>query len=220
MLVLALLLGFFFRFYLLNDIPAGLSNDEADIGYDAYSILTTGRDQWGKYLPLTAFQGFGDFRPVLYTYFVIPFIFLFDVSNLAIRFPSALFGVATIGAIYLLGRRLFNARVGGVSALIVSLSPWAIGLSRTGIESNVAIFFLVLGIYFALGAKQNIKNFYLGVFILAITPYVYSAYFLFFFITLIILFIYLRTTLFSKRKYIIYSALIVFVVCHLFYSIK
>ncbi len=212
MLVLALLLGFFFRFYLLNDIPAGLSNDEADIGYDAYSILATGHDQWGKFLPLTAFQGFGDFRPVLYTYFVIPFIALFDLTSIAIRLPSALFGVAAIGAIYLLGKRLFNARVGGVSALILALSPWAIGLSRTGIESNVAIFFLVLGIYFALGAKESVKNFYIGVLLLAITPYIYSAYFLFFFISLVILFIYLRKIIFSKRNYIIYSALIVFVV--------
>ena len=32
-------------------MPNGFHADEASIGYDAYSMLETGRDQYGEFLP-------------------------------------------------------------------------------------------------------------------------------------------------------------------------
>jgi 4-amino-4-deoxy-L-arabinose transferase-like glycosyltransferase len=89
-LAVIIIVGFFLRFYMLGSVPAGLTSDEADTGYDAYSILVSGRDQWGQFLPITSFKGFGDNRSPLYTYLVVPFVGLFDLSPFAVRLPSAL----------------------------------------------------------------------------------------------------------------------------------
>lgn len=88
-MALILCLGVFFRFFQIGQIPAGLTNDEADIGYDAYSILNTGKDQWDAKLPIQSFAGFGDYRPVFYTYLVVPMVKIFGLTNVAVRLPSA-----------------------------------------------------------------------------------------------------------------------------------
>jgi len=50
-LIIILLLGAFFRFFRLTTAPPGLNWDEVSIGYNAYSILITGRDEWDSYYP-------------------------------------------------------------------------------------------------------------------------------------------------------------------------
>ncbi len=52
LLLLVFFIAFFLRFYKLDTIP-GLLRDEASIGYNAYSVLTTDKDEYGKLLPLT-----------------------------------------------------------------------------------------------------------------------------------------------------------------------
>lgn len=205
---LVIILAIFLRFYQLGNIPSGLTNDEADIGYDAYSILKTGKDQWGEKFPIN-FKGFGDYRPPFYTYIAIPFINIFDLNALSVRFPSVVFGVASIIAIYFCAKKLFGSGIGLLSALILSISPWAIGLSRVGIESNVAMFFLLLSLLFLLKSEKKIRSLYIGIFFLALTVYTYSAYLLFSFLVLAIFFlIYLRCL--SKIKLII--ALLLFLI--------
>ena len=40
------------RILFLDTIPSGFNCDEASTGYEAYSILETLRDRYGKFLPL------------------------------------------------------------------------------------------------------------------------------------------------------------------------
>ncbi len=55
MLVLLITIsGGVMRFTMLSETPPGFFCDEASTGYDAYSILQTGRDQHGEKLPLYA----------------------------------------------------------------------------------------------------------------------------------------------------------------------
>ena len=191
-LILIILFAIFIRCYQLGTVPAGLINDEADIGYDAYSILHTGRDQWNTFLPLTSFKGFGDNRPVLYAYFVIPSIAIFGATPLGIRFPSAVFGILSVIAIYFLVKKLFNERIGLVVSLLLAISPWAIGLSRVGIESNVALFFLLLGIYILTNIKKSVYYLFIAIFCFVLTLYTYTAYTLFIPLFLFTLTIYYR----------------------------
>ena len=57
-LIITILAAFFIRFYNYNYPP--LLWDEAALGYNAYSILKTGRDEYGQYFPLI-FKSFGDY---------------------------------------------------------------------------------------------------------------------------------------------------------------
>ena len=46
------------RFWQLGQIPPSLYWDEASLGYNAYSILLTARDEHSKFIPVTNFAAF------------------------------------------------------------------------------------------------------------------------------------------------------------------
>lgn len=134
--------------------PPSLNWDEVSIGYNAFSLLKTGRDEWGNILPLI-FKAFGDFKLPAYIYFTIP-------APFAVRLPSAVFGLLLIVISYLLGRRFFSKSVGLVTALLVAISPWTWWLSRIALEANAGAFLIVLGIYCLLSRKINLGIIFLG----------------------------------------------------------
>lgn len=144
-LFLILLTGAFLRFYKLGDIPKGLHRDEAFLGYNAYSILKTGRDMSGNFLPLHLKSFI--YSPAGYSYFSIPLIAVFGLSSFSVRFASAFFGTLTIIVLFFLVQQLFrNSKLSTLSSLLLALSPWHITLSRTATENIVVTFFIVLGI--------------------------------------------------------------------------
>ena len=49
LLPLIIALAVVLRFYNLSQVPIGFNDDEAAFGYNAYSILKTGRDEWGSW---------------------------------------------------------------------------------------------------------------------------------------------------------------------------
>lgn len=144
-LFLIVLLGAFLRFYKLGEIPKGLHRDEAFLGYNAYSILKTGRDMSGNFLPLHLKSFI--YSPAGYSYFSIPPIAVFGLSPFSIRFASAFFGTLTIIVLYFLVQQLFrNSKLSTLSSLLLAVSPWHINLSRTATENIIVTFFIVLGI--------------------------------------------------------------------------
>ena len=88
-LVAALLLGFYLRIHNVANMPNGLTWDEAALGYNAFSILKTGRDEFGKFLPII-FKSFGDYKPGLYVYLAVPSVAIFGLTEFATRLPSVL----------------------------------------------------------------------------------------------------------------------------------
>ncbi len=144
-LIFSIGVGIFFRFYQLGKSPVGVYVDEASIGYNAYSILKTGRDEYGQFMPIM-FRSFSTFQSPIYTYITVPFIALLGLSSYSIRLPSAIFGVLTILLLYLLAKKLSSSETFAlIAALFLSLSPWHIQFSRTVYETNIALFFLLLG---------------------------------------------------------------------------
>ena len=73
------LLAIFLRFYQLGKNPPHLNWDEAALGYNAYSLLSTGRDEYGKSFPLS-FRSFDDYKPPLYVYLTIPSVAVFGLN--------------------------------------------------------------------------------------------------------------------------------------------
>src|SRR4030042_6882815 len=179
LLILIIFLAFFLRFYKLGSYPA-LNADEAAIGYNAYSLIETGRDEHGNPYPIH-FQSFNDFKPGLYFYVVLPSVKFFGLSEMSVRIPNAFLGVLTVYLIYLLTNELFkdkkyalwNLPIGIVSSFLLAISPWHIHFSRGGWEVNMATFFMVLGLYLFLKGVNNPKYFIYSVlgFVLAIYTY-------------------------------------------------
>lgn len=135
------------RVWGIGQYPDGLNADEAAIGYNAYSLLQSGKDEYGEWFPL-AFKSFGDYKPGLYFYIVLPFVAMFGLNEFAVRLPSALLGVGTIILLYFLGKELFKSRLVALcSAFILAITPWHINFSRGSWETNAATFFITLGIF-------------------------------------------------------------------------
>jgi len=153
------ILGGILRFWGLGENPPGLYWDEVSLGWNAYSVLKTGMDEHGRFLPIDTFFAFGDYKPPLYIYAVVPSIWLFGLNEFAVRLPSALAGTLLIVVAYfladLLRPGLAAARPGLyrlLVAFLVAISPWSITLSRVGFESNLAVLFNALGFLFFLYA--------------------------------------------------------------------
>lgn len=159
------------RVYKIWEIPPSVYWDEASIGYNAYSILKTGKDEWGEFLPLH-FRAFGEFKLPVYIYSVVPFIQLFGFNEFSVRFPAVLFSLGVVILTYLLAKRLSNNwQVGLFAGFFVSISPWFFIFSRTGFEATAGLMFYLLGVYLFL---SNVKN---GVMVfLSVASFILSAY--------------------------------------------
>lgn len=145
--IIIILIAAALRLVALDKYPAGLNADEAAIGYNAYSLLQTGKDEYGSVWPLS-FKSFGDYKPGLYFYFVMPSIAILGLNEWAVRIPSALFGIGTVILIYFLSKEIFkNNWIAICSSFLLAICPWAIHFSRGGWESNAATFFITLGIW-------------------------------------------------------------------------
>src|SRR3989344_4593815 len=141
-LLFIILLASVLRLYKLEAVPPSLYWDEASLGYNAYSILISARDEYGTFLPLTNFAAFGDYKPPGYIYAAVPSIAIFGLSDFAIRFPSAFFGVLTVLLTYFLTKKLFESEViAQVATLFLAISPWHLQFSRGAFEANLGLFF-------------------------------------------------------------------------------
>lgn len=134
-IIAILLLAAALRFVDLERVPPGLNVDEALHAYEAFSIMRTGRDEWGRVFPVT-FRAFNDFRRPLAIYSAVPFIAIYGLTVYAIRAMAAFWGWLAVVLTYRLGSDLFGQRVGLASALLLTLSSWHVGFSRLGVEAS------------------------------------------------------------------------------------
>lgn len=165
LLLIALVLAAFLRLWNLSKTPPGFTPDEASFGYDAYSILKTGKDQWGHVLPLVL-ESFGDYKSPLYSYITTPFVSLLGLNEFAVRLPNALIGIASIYVVFLLvgemGKisKIDKKRIHflqTISAFLLAVSSWHVMMSRGAFEANLVVLFVPLGVYFFLRGLDSSK---------------------------------------------------------------
>ncbi len=180
LLVSVLALAFLLRTIGLVNRPAGFTPDEASFGYDAYSIIKTGRDQWGNTLPLS-FKSFGDYKLPVYTYLAIPSVFIFGLNEFAVRLPNAVIGTAAVAAVYFLVQEASKSKDKPlnsnnqplIASILLTISPWHLSLSRGAFEANLTTFFLTIGIYFFFKAKRNSSYYILSALAFGVNMFTY-----------------------------------------------
>ncbi|MEK7543324.1 MAG: glycosyltransferase family 39 protein [Patescibacteria group bacterium] len=163
-----LLIAFLLRFYKLGEIPNGLYQDETAIGYNAYSILTTGRDEHSSPYPLY-FKSFGDWKLPVYIYLTAGSVRLFGLNGFSVRFPSALFGVLSIIVLYFYIRAITkNPTLALLASGLLAINPWHVFYSRATFEVSVALFFFLVGGLFLDLSLNNRKK---GAFIVSVLSF-------------------------------------------------
>lgn len=174
-----LLLAFILRFYNLEKIPPGFHRDEAAWGYEAYSLIKTGKDQYGRFLPI-AFEVFGVWEYPVQFYLKIPFIALFGLNIASVRLSVVFISLLTIFLIYKLVEKWFNDKFTAlIAATVAAFSSWHFFMSRAGYsQAFYGLLMLLLGTYFLL-LRKGLKAKIFGGIALGLTTYSYPAYFFF-----------------------------------------
>lgn len=161
----------YFPLFLHLDHGALYRWDEATNAFQAYEML-----EKGNFLR-RFFHGNPDTwetKPPLLTWIQAIFMKLFGYNELAIRLPSALAALGTIGLILrFLNKELNNIWAGIFAGIVLVTSNGYLKghVARTGDHDALLIFFLVAGlIYFYkyLHGDSEKRNKYLGIFVLAL----------------------------------------------------
>lgn len=178
-LAVILIFSFIIRVWDLNKNPAGFFCDEASIGYNAYSILSNGQDEYGAHWPIF-FKAFGEYKSPIQIYATVPLIALFGLNEFSVRLASVVFGTLGVLGIWLLTSELFKNHkrrwpIAFLAAFFLATSPWHIHSSRIAFELMPYVFFTTMALFLfirAINLKSNLY-FYLAVVVFAITTYTY-----------------------------------------------
>lgn len=179
--VIAIAVGL--RFYKLGQVPISPDWDEVALGYNAYSILQTGRDEFGTFLP-AVFRSYDDYKPPLYVYLAVPSVAFFGLNVPAVRLPSAVFGILAVLGTYFLTREILEREgrrdgiwsfVPFISSFLLAISPWHIQFSRVAFEANIGVTLNIWAIYFFLRGLHKKVYLYVSSFLFAVSLYAYHS---------------------------------------------
>lgn len=128
-----------------------------------------------------------DRHPPLH-FLVIHFVTMFSNSEFWLRFPSAVFGILTIPAIYLTADCLFGKKEGLISAFILSISVVHIFYSQEARMYSQMVFFSLISVYFLYRSYSENKNWLWMGFSISAALAFYSFYYTVFVLVPLILF--------------------------------
>jgi 4-amino-4-deoxy-L-arabinose transferase-like glycosyltransferase len=132
------------RLISLGSLPFGLWYDEAYSGLQVQRILTD-----PGYRPVYAQE------PSLLWYLMAASVKALGASVFALRLPTAIGGILGIPAIYLLGRELFDRRVGLIAAGLLTTLVWHLTFSRVRFNSEWSVTLDALGLFFLIRALKK-----------------------------------------------------------------
>ncbi|OGJ39499.1 MAG: hypothetical protein A2411_01940 [Candidatus Pacebacteria bacterium RIFOXYC1_FULL_39_21] len=201
-------LGFIFRFINLTDTPAGFNWDEASVGYNAYSLLLTGKDEFGRSWPIFI-ESFGDFKTGLYSMMLVPIINCLGLNVFSVRVLNVFIGTSLIIAGYFLGKQYFKRTTEAlILAGLLAFSPLAIHLSRFTLEWYAALPLFVTGVGLLIHEKKFSWRLILATVLLGFSLYWYHSLRLILPFFLFSYFLIYRSQLLKEKKIFILSLVV------------
>lgn len=196
---LILVINLFFHFYRLNNVPPCINADEAAFSYNSYSLLKTGRDEYGNFLPLRL-TSFGDYKMPLLSYLNIPFVAFFGLNKISIKLLNSLILVLFTLTLFFLTKTVFKKNSIAILTIFLFSTSWIIhSFSRqlheallTSFLTTLSYFFLIKGIE---TKKLIFKIAFLVAFFLSLFSYHSARIFALFWITIIFYFTFVKRKL-------------------------
>src|SRR3989344_7821496 len=212
MLVIILFLAAFVRLWQLGVVPPSPDWDEAALGYNAYSILKTGKDEYGTFLPVSL-RSFDDYKPPLYAYLAVPSIATFGLNTWAVRLPSAILGVLAVLGTYFLVKELFldsaiSLKLSAISSFLLAVSPWHIQFSRIAFEANAGVTINIWALILFLKGLSRPRWFIPSAFLFALGLYAYHSERIFLPLLLLALAFIYKKNLLKHKKTLIAAAIV------------
>lgn len=144
--LLLLIIGFNI-FYGLGSTPL-LDPDEPVYAETAREMI-----EFGDYLSPRIYNDYWYDKPPMYYWLVAGTFNLFGVSDFGARFPSALFGIATVILLYFGVKRLFDEDTGFWSALVLGTCIEFFYLGKAAVTDMALLFFMTATILAFLNKK-------------------------------------------------------------------
>ena len=228
--IIIMILSSFLRLYRLGDVPYGLQQDEASIGYDAFTLAEYGIDRNGYHWPVYPITwGCGGGSPLL-IYINVVTTALFGTGILKLRLVPAICGILTVALFYgalrlSLSQHKFRNEASLLGALFLAVCPWHVILSRWSLDCNIMPFNLMMSVYlFLMAAKKKSTLFYcLSAAAFSVCMYSYGAATIVVPIFLLLICIYCVRLKVLSIKQLLYSLLtfmIVFLPLLVFYGVN
>ena len=110
----------------LDRVPLHLNSDEILFGVQASALAEAGRDTNGRFLPLyiQAFEGSNYWLQPVGPYLIALVLQAMPLSEVAVRLPIVLMGLATVALVYFVARHIFRReREAVLAALLMTLTP-------------------------------------------------------------------------------------------------
>lgn len=210
--VILLLVATFLRLWQLESLPGELHRDEASIGYNAYSILLTGHDEYGVSWPFN-FRAFGEYKLPGLIYATVPFIQWFGLNEWAIRLPTALAGILTLPVLFWCIRELgYTKRVATIGVILLSLSFWHITQSRNVYEPLVGLLWSTLALTTWLRAQRQPLWAVASIGFYLLSAIFYNVPWLLMPLLYIVISLQVHSTEIVKKK-VVLSALVIIILC-------
>lgn len=212
-LIFIVVVAFFFRFYKLSTLPVSLSHDEVAIGYNAFSILETGKDEYGRTLPIL-FRSFEDYKLPGYIYSTVLSESVFGPTPFAVRFTSAFLGVMTVLVFFFFVKKILEGSVSHqeklalLAAFLLAISPWHINFSRAAFEANGSLFFIVAGMTFLLYALKKPFFYFPSAVFLVLSVYFYYTSRIFLPIVILVFFFMHKEQILKYKKKVLLSVVL------------
>jgi 4-amino-4-deoxy-L-arabinose transferase-like glycosyltransferase len=155
LLVGIILLASYLRLYKIENYLTFLGDEGRDVLVVKRMIV----DHKFTLLGPTASVG-GFFLGPIYYYFMLPFLWAWNLEPVGPAIMVALFGIATVYLVFITGRAFWGTLAGLVAASLVATSPLVIAYSRSSWNPNVVPFFSTLLVYmlWRLVSKKNSKD--------------------------------------------------------------
>lgn len=147
LLLLFFAVAAFYRFFRLDALPLDMTSDHAEKLFDVYDVLSgqrpiffprnTGREAFQFYLTAAIIRLTG-----------------LPVGYLPLKIGTALTGLLTLPAVYLLAKTLYGRGVGLITTAFFAISTWHVAISRVGLRFPFTAAFATPTLYFVFRAFQ------------------------------------------------------------------
>jgi 4-amino-4-deoxy-L-arabinose transferase-like glycosyltransferase len=149
-LIGVLIISAYLRLWKIEDYMTFLGDE----GRDVLVVKKMLVDHKFTLLGPTASVG-GFFLGPIYYYFMLPFLWVFNLNPVGPAVMVALFGIATVFLVFVIGNKLFSSQVGLIASTIYALSPVVINYSHSSWNPNLVPFFACLLVYFLYKYRQD-----------------------------------------------------------------
>ncbi len=168
-LLAAMALAAYLRLYRIGELPSEMGCDLPHVYSNVQAILA------GE---LQVFFPSHPGREGLFFFVTALFARLWGLSHTTIKFSSALVGLATLPALYALGRELYGRSVGLCAAYLGAVSHWHIIASRSGLRAVMLPLLMILAwLWLVRGMRSGRRGwFYLSGLACGLGLYTYNAF--------------------------------------------